>query len=144
MNHKKPITNRKSKRIKKRVLTIVYSVAIVLFVALSVSWVLSLRKTTVLSPVASGKAIDLSSETMRTVSHLLDTYDLHADSAFLQGSGVVFAKLSTGEEVLLATNKDLDSQIRSLQLTLAHFTIVNKRITRFDYRFDKPVITFAQ
>jgi len=144
MNSKKPIINRKSKRVKKKALLSIYSILIIVFIGFSVSWLLSFRKTPIVSPIALGKVIDMSSRALIQASALLNKYDLHADSLTSLGSSVLSMKLSTGEEVFLSTTKDLDNQIHSLQLTLAHFTIVNKRITRFDDRFDKPVITFAQ
>lgn len=42
--------------------------------------------------------------------------------------------------VIISTEKDLDSQLSSLQLTLRQLKIEGKRFKSLDFRFDKPVI----
>lgn len=45
-------------------------------------------------------------------------------------------------EVILSLEKDIATQIASLQLTIANLTIEGKRFSRLDFRFDKPVISY--
>ncbi len=49
--------------------------------------------------------------------------------------------LTTGEEVLITSDKDILRQLASLQLILTRLTMEGKHISRLDLRYDKPVIT---
>ena len=53
----------------------------------------------------------------------------------------ILVTLSSGEEILFSSQKNLELQISSLQLILSRLTIEGKKFTRLDFRFDKPVIT---
>lgn len=59
-----------------------------------------------------------------------------------RGNLVLKVKLTSGEELLFSEDKDLDTQISSLQLILSRLTIEGKRFDRIDLRFDKPIIQF--
>lgn len=48
--------------------------------------------------------------------------------------------LSTEEKILISTQKDLASQVSSLQRILSRFTIEGKRFKQIDLRFDRPII----
>lgn len=50
--------------------------------------------------------------------------------------------LKDGSEVIFSSKKDIESQISSLQLTLARLTIEDKKLKTLDFRFDSPVISF--
>lgn len=50
--------------------------------------------------------------------------------------------MKNNETVLLSTQKDLASQLSSLQLTMNQLTIEGKQFKKLDFRFDSVVITF--
>lgn len=50
--------------------------------------------------------------------------------------------LANNSLVLLSNQKDLKSQIASLQLIQSHFTIEGKTIKNIDFRFNEPVVSF--
>ncbi len=52
-------------------------------------------------------------------------------------------KLGKGEEVVFSRTKDIEEQVSSLQLMLSRFTIEGKQVSLIDFRFDKPVVVFA-
>ncbi len=60
-------------------------------------------------------------------------------SAFPEGSFTV--TLAGGEEIFFSQQKNIESQISSLQLIVSRLTIEGKRFSRLDFRFDEPVIT---
>lgn len=49
-------------------------------------------------------------------------------------------KLTNSGEVIISSQKDLSTQINSLQYLLSRLTMESKDFTRLDLRFDKPVI----
>lgn len=55
-------------------------------------------------------------------------------------SNSISIKLSNSSEVIISTQKDLNTQINSLQYILSQLTMKGKDFTRLDLRFDKPVI----
>jgi hypothetical protein len=85
---------------------------------------------------------DVSEDKERQIENLLkknaivyshiDTSDSTAYSITLKDEG----------QVLLAPNKDLPSQIASLQVILNRLTMEGRTFKRLDLRFNKPIITF--
>jgi hypothetical protein len=59
----------------------------------------------------------------------------------MQGNDVMVV-LSDDTEVVFSAEKDISNQIGSLQVTINNLTIVGKRISRVDMRFERPVVTF--
>ncbi len=56
-------------------------------------------------------------------------------------SGRIFVlNLKDKSKVILSTDKDLPTQIASLQFILARLTMESRRFSELDLRFDKPVI----
>ncbi len=50
--------------------------------------------------------------------------------------------LQDGATAILSPKKNLEQQVRSLQIVLSRLTIEGKRLRSLDFRFDKPVIAF--
>lgn len=62
----------------------------------------------------------------------------------IQGvNGGYDVKLTSGEEVIFSADKDIASQISSLQLIQSRLKIEDRRFSRLDFRYEKPVITFT-
>jgi hypothetical protein len=51
-------------------------------------------------------------------------------------------QLAGGEIIIVTKNKDIPSQIASLQVIYNRLTMEGKRFKKLDLRFSKPVITF--
>jgi hypothetical protein len=47
-----------------------------------------------------------------------------------------------GAKIIFGANRNLYSQISSLQLIVSRLTMEGKRFTHLDLRYDKPVVTF--
>lgn len=50
--------------------------------------------------------------------------------------------LEDGEEAVVSFNKDIKSQISSLQFILSRLTMEGKLFSRLDLRFEKPIVIF--
>lgn len=50
--------------------------------------------------------------------------------------------LDSGTEVIIDNNINVDNTVSSLQTIVRRFTIEGKSVSKIDYRFEKPVITF--
>ena len=50
--------------------------------------------------------------------------------------------LSSQEDVIFSSKKDIQSQIASLQLVVKRLTIEGKRFKSLDFRYDKPIIKY--
>lgn len=55
-------------------------------------------------------------------------------------SNSILIKLTNSGEVTISSQKDLGTQIRSLQYIVSHLTMEGKDFTSLDLRFEKPVI----
>ena len=52
--------------------------------------------------------------------------------------------LENNEEVVLSSQKDLKTQLCSLQFILRRLTMEDRRFTRLDLSFDKPIIVLEK
>ncbi len=59
-----------------------------------------------------------------------------------ESQGGVTITLDNGSSILLSSQKDLQKQLTSLQLTLSQLTIEGKQFKKLDFRFEKPFATF--
>lgn len=50
--------------------------------------------------------------------------------------------LDGGGQVIISPRKNIEEQVRSLQIVLSRLTIEGKRFRSLDFRFDKPVVSF--
>lgn len=57
-------------------------------------------------------------------------------------NNAVTITLDNSAVILLSSQKDLQKQLASLQLTLSQLTIEGKQFKKLDFRFDKPFVTF--
>jgi len=87
-----------------------------------------------LAKVNQSKVASLESE--------LDKKKIAFFSAGLNSDGSYTVELNEGGEVILSAQKDLDSQLSSLQLILSRLTIEGKKLKKLDFRFDNPVVSF--
>ena len=80
-------------------------------------------------------------------------YKTNSIEDILQKNNIQFEKINASDsahivllkdngEVDISDNKNINSQISSLQLILSRLTIEGKKFKRLDLRFDKPIIEF--
>ncbi len=50
--------------------------------------------------------------------------------------------LDGGGTAIISPKKNIEEQVRSLQIVLSRLTIEGKRFKSLDFRFDKPVVSF--
>ena len=103
---------------------------------------LSTRPLPLKSPLpvaASGKK---AYSAISQVENLCSEYHLLCTNITMDTDTAVSFLVGTNEQVIVSLQKDLPTQIASLQLTIAHLTIEGKQFKQLDFRFDKPVLTF--
>ncbi|HWY79505.1 MAG TPA: hypothetical protein VNW29_04045 [Candidatus Sulfotelmatobacter sp.] len=61
-------------------------------------------------------------------------------TAISRENGSFIVTLQNGEKVTFSSQKDIMSQIASLQYILSHLTMEGRQFSSLDLRFDKPVI----
>lgn len=135
----------KNKRIKRRsskkfFLFLLFFLSFSGFLLLGLN--LNFKQHRLVSPLPSTKDNYSSSDkTKREIKNLLNKNSI-SFNAITASNSSYFIRLAGGEEVILASEKPLTSQISSLQLVLSRLTIEGKRFVRLDFRFDKPIIDF--
>ncbi len=73
---------------------------------------------------------------------LLDKHNIAYKSVTVNKQNDIVVELDSSGEAILSPGKDLPTQIASLQVTIAHLTIIGKRFVRLDFRFERPVVLF--
>jgi len=76
-----------------------------------------------------------------TVKENLGKYNIQYLSIAVKNTTITIV-LPNDIQVLLTTQKDISSQIASLQLTIQNLTIEKKTPRKIDFRFDREVISF--
>lgn len=88
-----------------------------------------------------GSKIKVDQDTERIKTYLTQEKIAYATIGRLSGNSYQIT-LTTGEEVLITSDKDILRQLASLQLILTRLTMEGKHISRLDLRYDKPVIVY--
>lgn len=140
---KKTTKRKPPKRVTKRrnrqlLYLIVFTVTLSSLSALT-SYLL-IKQPVIISPLA-GAVLSASDDSSKTILQELAKQNIHP-IGIVEQSDQITIKLSSTEEVLIVPNKDIASQLSSLQLILRQLTMEGKHFSRLDLRFDKPVITF--
>lgn len=112
------------------------------FGALFGTWFFFYSQFHLISPLPQTLAQKKSASVQYEIQSLCTQLNLHCTKITLQKDGTIQLMIDTDEEVILSSEKDIHTQISSLQLTIAHLTIEGKRFHRLDFRFDKPVISY--
>lgn len=76
-----------------------------------------------------------------TVKSFCQEKKLSCQSITIDNNAVTIT-LDNSAVILLSSQKDLQKQLASLQLTLSQLTIEGKQFKKLDFRFDKPFVTF--
>lgn len=73
---------------------------------------------------------------------ILESSKIDVSSISISTDSSYLVSLKDGGKVVFNKNKDLFSQVRSLQIILSRLTIDGKRLKSLDFRFDKPVVSY--
>src|SRR3989338_301246 len=79
-------------------------------------------------------------EKTRTIEDALKKEAVPFVTVGIATNAAILIIMSEGGEVLFSQDKDLASQISSLQRVLSRFTIEGKKFELLDFRFDRPVV----
>lgn len=141
MLHKSIIYKRKLRGFS---LKLFFSFLLFLFV-LGVSlgiWFFLTSRFTIVSPLPKLASTTTSIRWINEIQSLCMQENMSCHTIVIHTDQTATMTLDTGEIVILSLKKDLSSQITSLQLTIKQLTMNNKRFSRMDFRFDKPVLTY--
>lgn len=96
---------------------------------------LSFWEKEIVSPLASPTAQDY-------LAKLLEEKQITLKIPLKTKKGMIEASLKNGPLVIFTSQKDLESQVTSLQIILERFKIEGRKVRKIDFRFDKPVISY--
>jgi hypothetical protein len=125
----------KRKRFRRRIISYIFLLVILGILAFFLNKFFISRKETIISPL-SKPGIDLVS-----VERILKDNDI-AFSAVTALDSSYLVNIPNNGQVILSGDKDINSQIASLQRILIQLTIEGKTFRRIDFRFSEPTISF--
>lgn len=80
--------------------------------------------------------------TISKIDNLCISGHLNCSAININSDKTLSFMINGNERVIFSMQKDLTTQFSSLQLTIGHLTIDDKRFSRMDFRFDKPIIQY--
>ena len=123
-------------------LTILAFLVVLLFVGffINIPWkklpsLFSTSPKMTLSPISDSDPVIVLTQKLEEKKIRLSSTPVATDSA-------IMALLSDGETIFFSTNKDIPSQVDSLQIILSRLTIEGKKFQKIDFRYDLPIITY--
>ena len=125
----------KRKRFRRRIISYIFLLGILGIFAFFLNTFLISRKETIISPL-SKSGIDLVS-----VEKILKDNNI-AFSAVTALDSSYSVNIPNNGQVILSGDKDINSQIASLQRILIQLTIEGKTFKNIDFRFSEPTISF--
>lgn len=129
------ITKKQAKIVRRKKLLIL--LLILIFFSLSLillRQILFVKKTPFFSPISN-----LGFYQNTDFEGKLKNLEIEYENLKFKNNSYQFRIIGEGT-VIISTQKDIDSQLSSLQLTLTQLKIEGKRFKSLDFRFDKPVI----
>lgn len=88
------------------------------------------------------KQIIVNPDESTQLSDILKKNNLNTISVVTASDSALLVTLDNGEEIIFSQKKNITEQITSLQLIKRELTIEGKRLSRVDFRFDNPVISY--
>jgi cell division septal protein FtsQ len=125
----------KRKRFRRRIISYIFLLGILGIFAFFLNTFFLSRKETIISPL-SKPGIDLVS-----VEKILKDNNI-AFSAVTALDSSYSVNIPNNGQVILSGDKDINSQIASLQRILIQLTIEGKTFKNIDFRFSEPTISF--
>jgi hypothetical protein len=147
---KKPSKKRINRRYRNRInglQTLVIPVSIVLSLLSTVMIIFlvgAIQKQPLVSPVSLPFTGSINAEDafQSELEQQLKEQDIDYLSVVRLKNGSFRVVLQDTSEIYISSDKDLDSQISSLQYIMVRLTMEGKQFSRLDLRYDKPVIVF--
>jgi hypothetical protein len=138
---------RKRKRFLKKVtyLAIFFSIIILSVCGIGIySIVIKLQKPLYVSPVPNLQNISTDQQE-KTYTELQSglTKDQIPFSSIVKVNNTYVVTLQNKGKVTFSTQKDIMTQIASLQYILSHLTMEGRQFSTLDLRFDKPVVVLT-
>ena len=142
------LTNRKKlKNRKRKIKIILISTLFTIFSYGILSyfiWTVIISKTHYISPLPLASPTDSSIKNDKNIENIKER---------LKKEGIEFSSVSPSDfsyiihlkdnkEAILSSQKDLSTQISSLQFIILRLTMEGKEFSRLDLRYDKPIIVF--
>src|SRR3989442_1079490 len=146
MPKKKIVIERKFRKTRKKIAIGIIFSSIGCFCLLIILVISTLRSFAIISPVGRGVWSYVPTGIQSNVEQtkiLLNKYNIIFQSV-TQEKDIIKICLSEDSEAWFSANKNIESQIASLQLTMNQFTIEGKKIKLIDFRYDKPVVVFEK
>lgn len=118
------------------------------FGALYAWWYFQQKPYSYVSPVPAQSVEKLvkkelpDTSSSRELKELLDKNMIKYSAIHAGTAWSYIVTLESGEEILFSAKNKLEAQVSSLQLILSRLTIEDRKFSRLDFRFDKPVIVF--
>lgn len=128
------LVKRKRNKIFRRKIKLIFFLGLFLFSSFFIYTIIFLRSPQLISPL--GK----SENSVKIEKILKEKNILFSDIVFLGSSYAV--NIQNNGRVWLSSQKNIDSQIASLQRMLRALTIEGKTFKSIDLRFKEPVISF--
>jgi len=132
------------KNLKKGIIKLLLVIAVLIFAAISgyVFYLAKIRKPLYISPLAKGFSVSRVSGTDQELSILkTGLLRLHIDVDSITSSNEAYlVQLKDKSQIIFSEQKNIDSQISSLQFILTRLTMEGKGFNQLDLRFDKPVV----
>lgn len=139
----KNTTTRKRKRKFKRVLSVSLSFVVAILIMVAVYIFMGKRiQSSYISPLPllATAVSDQMSPDREHLSQILQQENIGIKNIASTVDDSFIVQLDSGEEVIFSREKDLKTQVSSLQLILSRLTMEGKQFKKLDLRFDKPVI----
>ncbi|MEX2013092.1 MAG: hypothetical protein WD967_01680 [Candidatus Levyibacteriota bacterium] len=130
--------NRKNRRYIKYVgvLFLLLGIILVLYTSFTLANYYLFKKP-ILSPLP--KNFKSQNQDIRSI---LEKEKIKFSEIYTATDSSYLVNLEDGGQAIITPRKNIEEQVRSLQIVLSRLTIEGKRFKSLDFRFDKPVISY--
>lgn len=143
------VTNRRKRRSRNQLIlrsAILFALILIGFVAALVTSFVLFGKHVYISPLAKimpNDSLEKEDNDMHSIRYSLQSQKIEVSSIKHEDTRYEIV-LKDNSRIILSSEKDIPSQISSLQFILSRLTMEGKLFTQLDLRFDKPVITLRK
>lgn len=79
---------------------------------------------------------------LTTIQNLCEAKQLTCTHITFENNNTATFFVGPNEQIIISLQKNIPLQIASLQVTMQALTMEEKRFSRIDFRFDKPIVTY--
>ncbi len=124
-------------------ISIIFLFFLIISSAVTVYIIFGQNKELFVSPQPRSRQLEMLGDSgTKQLERALVKKGIAFESVTISSESAYIIRLRTGEEILMSKTRGLKEQVSSLQVILPRLTMEDKRFTRLDLRFDKPVIVF--